>query len=87
MQCHMRMLGWPLQIGVGAVGGLGKLLVMAQCHNPEPATAAAKALAGLVACNTMLQEALLEGGCASILVKLLDASPYTVTGMHLTGLD
>ncbi|CAL8471015.1 g10557 [Coccomyxa elongata] len=68
------------QIGVGAAGGLGKLLVMAQCDNPEPATAAAKALAGLVACNPMLQEALLDGKGASILVKLLDASPYTVTG-------
>ncbi len=74
---------WALQIGVGEAGGLGKLLVMAQSDNTEAATAAAKALAGLVACNPMLQEALLDAEGVGILVKLLDAFPSTATGLHI----
>ncbi|BDA45386.1 probable importin subunit alpha-1b at C-terminar half [Coccomyxa sp. Obi] len=74
-------------IGVGEAGGLGKLLGMAHSDNPEAATAAAKALGGLVACNPVLQECLLDAEGAPVLVQLLDAPKAVHThGKSDTGL-
>lgn len=72
-----------LQIGVCEAGGLGKLLGIAQSDNPEAATAAAKALGSLVACNPMLQESLLDAEGAPVLVHLLDAPTGMQYMVHL----